>query len=1478
MLVRLRRIVWNAALCLLLGAFAVAQQPGAPAASAIAPVPAVLTQRIDDSQRITLPNSVVPTVKRASDLGVLSPAQQMNRMVLVLKRSATQQKDLDTLVAAQQKKGTPQYHQWLTPEAFSARFAPAPGDVAKVAAWLQSHGFTQVAVSRSGQRIEFSGGVSSVESAFGTSMHQYQLKTAAGTENHIANATTISIPAALAPVVSGVLSLNNFTSKPLHTTLQNVVRNAAGKFVKAKGDTTFTDGNGDFEYALSPSDVSKIYGATTLPAGVDGTGVSIAVIGRSDIVLSDLQTFRKLFALPVNDPNMIVSGPDPGLNSLNDAIESSLDLEWAGAIAPKATVNFVIAGSTDTTDGISLAAAYAVENVVSPIMTVSYGACEKDEGPSGNLFWSTLWEQAAAEGITALASSGDGGAGICDADYGNSPDIDGDSVNGIASTPYNLAVGGTQFAEGDLAFQYWDSNNSTGFASALGYIPEAVWNQSCDPTLPVGVGSGNCAYGQTYYESTGGGGGRSNCATGTVDNSGNVTCTAGYPKPSWQSGTGVPADGVRDIPDVALNASGVDDPYIICFLGSCTYTQTSTGTSLTGESLVGGTSASSPVMASILALVEQQNGAFQGLVNPTLYSLAQQNASCSSSARTDPAAPVTCIFNDVIVGNNSAPGLPGYGTDTADFTAGVGYDLATGLGSVNIANLVAGWKAGTGGTATTTQLTATTTTAKHGTAVPLSVAVTSASGTPGGDFVLLTDKYGANDQYTLGSDGTWTGQVKDLPGGTYTLTARYAGDGTYASSTSAGTSLNITPEDSTPMLAVDIIDPNTGALVPSTPTSNFLGSALFFKGSVAGLSGQGIPTGTVNVLMDGTTNLGSTTLTLDAGVLLSSGTVPVGNHAITLQYLGDNSFNPSTSSPVSVVVAKGQSSTLVQTGNGITAYLGVSGTTQPTGTLQIFDEYKGVSQAISQPMPIVMGANNSGPQVNIPYTFTPGSHSLQAVYSGDTNYVGVALNSPYAKVTTINVGSNTGAATTTTFTMTTPATLQQGQIANFVFTVKSQSKNANVPSGLVLVYPAGSSGAICGGNLVNGTATGACYMDGAGTFVMSATYEGDNNFASSTSAAKDNITLTVPKLTPAVTFAAGASYILPNTQLSLNYTTAGLVINSGGAQQAPTGTITFTDSVNGAAATPLGNFQLLPINGLLEGYSGRFTLPVGTNVVTATYPGDPNFNAVVSSTMVVVSPPDFVFTSGQAGLQLTAGAPGAATLSLTPELGYTGSVTLACGTGVPAGAVCVVNPSSVTFGTAQTATVSISTPAPSPMTSARVAMKPAFTGSVLELTSLAGLLLFCLPAVRRRPGFLLVLLAVLLPVVGCGGSSPSAPVPQATLLSLTSSNTKTASGQSVSLVATLNSLASNPTGTIKFYDGSTELGSSVTVMNGTATLASSTLAVGAHTITAVYSGDAKDSGSTSSPVTQVITGSSTLQITATSGTLVHSISLPITLN
>lgn len=1440
--------------------------------TAAAPTPNLVTAEINDQVRTTLHGSVSPLLKQATDLGSLSGGQTLNRMVLVLEPTDAQQQKLDALVKAQQAKGSAQFHKWITPAQFGAQFSPSTADTAKVAGWLQSRGFTSVTVSASGARIEFSGSVSTVETAFQTRMHSYQLKTPSGLETHVANATELSIPAALAPVVAGVLSLNDFHSKPLHTAIQTLKRNAEGKLARVKsqdanGNATLTDGNGDFDYYLAPGDVRKIYGAGSLPSGVDGTGVSVAVVGRSDVQLTDLQVFRQIFGLPANDPNFIVSGPDPGLSNYGDAGESTLDLEWVGSLAPKATVNFVTAASTDTTDGIALAAAYAVENVTAPILTVSYGKCEQHLGPAGNLFWKLMWEQAAAEGISVFVASGDGGAAICDADDGNSPSIEGYSVSGLASTPYNTAVGGTQFNQGGVPAQYWDSNSAGDYTSALGYIPEAVWNQSCDPTLPVA--GANCAYGQTYDESEGGGGGRSSCAQGTVDASGHVTCTAGYAKPAWQTGPGVPADGVRDLPDLALNASLEDDGYIFCFLGGCSYTVSSTGQYLlTASNLAGGTSVSTPVMAGIMALVEQQNGSYQGLANPVLYQLAQQsNATCNSSNRTDPSQSAACVFNDITAGNNSVPGLPGYGSDDAEFAAGTGYDLATGLGSVNVANLVSAWKNAEASVSTTTALTVSTTTAKHGTPIPVSVAVTAASGTPSGDIVLLTDKYGAGDQYTLSAKGSWSGNVADLPGGTYTLTARYGGDGTNESSTSTGTSLTITPENSVATLAVEALNFETGTLAPTT-SEPYYGSTLYFKGEIAAASGQGIPTGTINVLMDGATNLGSATLTPDGGFLLSSSNVPVGKHSLTVQYLGDNSFNPSTSAASPINVAKGQSVTNITLIGGPNSYSGAvlsySGSTQATGTMQVFDNGVAISPVL--PVQYTGPAGAGYAQVYFSHTYTPGPHVLQATYSGDANYLAVALNSDNAYQKSITVGASSGTTPTlTSFKMTSGTTLQMGQIATFTFTVAAKTANGKTPTGTVFIY--GNSDLITSGNLVNGKGSGIFYADSATNYTITAQYQGDSTFAPSLSTT--STTLTVPKLTPKTTFSTSAAYVAPGSQVSLNYTASGVMVNTY-VEQDPQGTVTFTDAVNGGAPTALGTFTLNFINGMVGGYGGRFTLPAGSNVITATYNGNPNFNPVSSSATVMVGNPDFLFASSASTLTVPAGASAATTLSLTPELGYAATVALTCGSGVPAGSTCSIAPGSLALGTAQTATVTIAVPAPSPAPT-NTAMNNTPALRLAGGAMLAGLVLLFFPAMRRKPVFWMLAIVALVPL-GCGGSGS----PKNTLLSIASSNTKAASGSGITLSASLSALSGNPTGTVTFYDGTTALGSPVPLSGSTASLQLSNLTVGAHTITASYSGDKHNATSTSIAITEVITGSTNVAITATAGSLTHTIALPVT--
>lgn len=259
---------------------------------------------------------------------------------------------------------------------------------------------------------------------------------------------------------------------------------------------------------------------------------------------------------------MIEPYGNPGDLGEDEDFEADLDVEWSGAVAQNASILFVTSPSTGTTDGVDLSAQYIVENNLAPVMSTSFGECEADLGTTEaeNQFYNSLWQQAAGEGITAFVSAGDSGAAGCDADD-ESTALDGLAVNGLSSTPYNVAVGGTEFNEGSGS--YWNPTNGSGYTSAIGYIPEVVWNQSGD------VSGGNDLY------ATGGG-------VSTL-----------YPQPSWQAAPGVPSGGVRAVPDVSLSAAG-HDAYLVEYRGA-----------LYG---VYGTSASSPSFAGLMALIVQQTG------------------------------------------------------------------------------------------------------------------------------------------------------------------------------------------------------------------------------------------------------------------------------------------------------------------------------------------------------------------------------------------------------------------------------------------------------------------------------------------------------------------------------------------------------------------------------------------------------------------------------------------------------------------------------------------------------------------------------------------------------------------------------------------------------------------------------------------------------------------------------------------------------
>src|ERR1017187_9862700 len=425
-----------------------------------AQVRARIPERPDNSVVVRLNHTTHPAVGEARDLGRVAPNLAMERILLQLQSTPEQESALEQLLAEQQDMSSPRYHAWLTPDEFGDQFGVARQDLDVVTAWLASAVFQVTEMARGRRTVEFSGAAGDVERAFHTEIHNYDLNG----ERHIANSTDISIPEALAPVVAGVASLHNFQARPLH----HIVRAAQGtRGGPSEAPVPRADlGNG--AHGIAPYDFAAIY---------DGAGQSIAVLGESNIKLSDVAGFRAMFGLPANQPQIIVNGRDPGDVGGGLEAEADLDVEWAGAVAKGATIKYVVSASTMASDGITLSAQYAVNNNVAPVITLSFGLCEAWMGAS-NQFYSALWQQAAAQGISVFVAAGDSGSAGCDTPGLTTPARDGFGVNGLGSSPYNVAVGGTESNDNASPSTYWNGSNSGNLASAKGYIPEVVWNES----------------------------------------------------------------------------------------------------------------------------------------------------------------------------------------------------------------------------------------------------------------------------------------------------------------------------------------------------------------------------------------------------------------------------------------------------------------------------------------------------------------------------------------------------------------------------------------------------------------------------------------------------------------------------------------------------------------------------------------------------------------------------------------------------------------------------------------------------------------------------------------------------------------------------------------------------------------------------------------------------------------------------------------
>jgi len=817
----------------------------------------------------------------AFETGRVNPDLAMERMILLLDAGSEAETAMRTFLDSQQTSGSSDFHQWLTPDEFGQRFGAAPEDIAKVTAWLGSQGFNVDAVARGRLTIQFSGTSAQVETAFQTEMHHYRVNG----EDHIANSREISVPAALGPAIKGIVSLHDFFSKPIASL--------------GSGPATTVPLPSGQANALSPADFASIYNLNPLyQAGFNGAGETIAILTKSNLLLSDYQNFRTVFNLPQTMPNVVLAGVDPGLVTVSPSgtptiFESTLDPEWAGAVAPGATIDVVIAVTTATTDGLSLAALYAIEQNVASVVSASFATCEATLGPQ-NPFWSSIWEQAAAQGISVFVSAGDTGAAQCDSnDSPNAPATQGLAVSGMASTPYDTAVGGSQFNEaaagGNATF--WNAANGLGFQSVLGYIPEMVWNESCNGTAPNSPCPGN---GSLFA----GGGGPS----------------AVYGKPSWQTLAipGIQQDGRRDVPDVSLTAA-FHDGYLICFTQSCQ--NTAAPSFYVGD----GTSFAAPAFAGIMAVIDQKLGGRQGLANYALYALAANEnfSNCNSSSRTNPAVPPSaqCPFNDITVGNNSVPGQAG-------FSAGVGYDLASGLGSVNASVLANAWSSlahGFRGTRTTLTTPGGSISIKHGQAVQLSVTVApqSGSGTPTGTVAFESSLPGANTNPLVAGvlfNGSVAGPITNLPGGSYNLFANYPGDGTFAGSVSNSIAVVVSPEDTSTTLGLlttglPFFEPVASEFTLPTSASVTFGSLVVVHAIVTPFSGfgNGYPSGNITFFDNGqpvaTLPLNpSGQAELDLCFNPPANCPAPGTHLYTTAYLGNNSFNGNRSGTATLTV------------------------------------------------------------------------------------------------------------------------------------------------------------------------------------------------------------------------------------------------------------------------------------------------------------------------------------------------------------------------------------------------------------------------------------------------------------------------------------------------------------------------------------------------------------------------------------------------
>jgi subtilase family serine protease len=921
---------------------------------------------IDSSQMVTLPGQIRRKAKPQYDQGSVEGSVKLNQVTLLTLPTPSQQQALRTLVAQQQDPKSPNYRKWLTPEQYAERFGLSQNDVSKISAWLNSQGLSVVSVARGRNWMVFSGTAAQVESAFRTQIHRYNING----EMHVAPATAPSIPAALAGIVTGFRGLDDFRPKPMY--VRKAVPHAQG------ARPNYYDNNFSITDFLAPGDIATIYDLNALySAGFDGTGQKLVIVGQTDVYLADLNAFRTGFGLPLitgcttnsttsqitacNSSNFVyvLDGADPGVASpaQGDLTEADLDLEWSAATARGAQIIFV--NSTD----VFTSYYYAIDNNLAPVISMSYGApCEFDD--NGLPADEVELTKANSLGITFMNSSGDSGSASCDPPQDASTDnlaVGGLAVSYPASSPEVTAVGGTAIAyPAGFSSTYWGTTDGTNGGTAQNPpLPETAWNDDVELTLTFG---GTALSQQESYALVQSGGGASNCSVQTSDFS---DCVSGFPQPSWQTVT-VPGqtNNLRLVPDVSLLASPNFPGYVYCTpleeLSSDapydTETTSSCGTgtvadiaaavngipvgdpTTVGPSLVGGTSASSPIFAGIVAILNQYLGASGGLgnINPTLYTLAKTTSNGAFHQITSGTNITYCQGATPVAPwppTLQCPGASGttgsFGYDASNADAATGYNLVTGLGSVDANKLAIAWAASESRSPTTTLISTPSSTVSQGTSVTFTATVTPSTATGNVSF------YDNGSSTALGtatlSSGAATFPTTALPVGSNSVTATYNGDSGDGVSTSAS------PADVT-VTAADF-GFTAGALTPASIPAGQSASATLTISPVSGSgtvnftpsSCTGLPAGATcsftppSVTFGGVGGSATTTLTISTLANMA----PSGPQTITITGTVSGTGGTSHTATVSLTVTATNESFTLTTSSGASTFPVTVGGTQP---------------------------------------------------------------------------------------------------------------------------------------------------------------------------------------------------------------------------------------------------------------------------------------------------------------------------------------------------------------------------------------------------------------------------------------------------------------------------------------------------------------------------------------------------------------------